>query len=48
MVPLKLIFLVLAFVCLLLAAFGVNAPRVQLGWLGLAFYVLVVLMGAET
>lgn len=39
---LKLVFLVLAFVLFLLAAFGVNFPRVQTGWLGLAFLTLGV------
>lgn len=31
-------------VLLALAAFGVNAPRVSLGWLGLAIWALVVLV----
>lgn len=35
-----LIIIVLSFVCLLLAAFDVKAPRVNLGWLGLALWVL--------
>lgn len=37
-----LILLVLAFVLLLLAAFNVNPPRVSLGWLGLALWLLAV------
>ena len=42
---LNLILLVLAFVLLLLASFNVQPPRIQLGWLGLAFWVLAVLIG---
>lgn len=38
------ILLVIAFVLLLLAAFGVAAPRVNLGWLGVACYVLTMLV----
>lgn len=33
-----------AFVLLVLHAFGVVAPRVSLGWLGLAVWSLVVLV----
>jgi hypothetical protein len=32
--------LILAFVCLVLAAVGVPSSRISLGWLGLAFWVL--------
>jgi hypothetical protein len=32
--------LIAAIILLGLAAFGVNAPRVSLGWLGLAFWAL--------
>lgn len=39
------ILLVFAFVLLLCAAFGVALPRVQLGWLGLACWVLSILLG---
>jgi hypothetical protein len=42
---LNLILLVFAFVCLCLASFGVNFPKCQIGWLGLAFWVLSVLLG---
>lgn len=45
MIPLKLILLVFAFCCFALAAFGVNTTRVNLIGLGLAFWVLSVLMG---
>jgi hypothetical protein len=38
--------LALAFVLLFLAALEVPARRVQLGWLGLAIYVLAALIGA--
>jgi len=46
MVTLNLVLLILAFVCLALAAFGAPIPpRVNLGWLGLAFWVLAILIG---
>jgi len=32
--------LLIAVILLFLAAFGVNAPRVSLGWLGLALWAL--------
>lgn len=35
-----------AVVCLFLAAFGVAVRRVGLGWLGLAFWALAVLIPA--
>ena len=41
----KNIFLILAFILLLLEALGVKAPRVSLGWLGLACWVFVLLIG---
>jgi hypothetical protein len=34
------VLLVVAVILLFLAAFGVNAPRVSLGWLGLALWAL--------
>ena len=40
------ILLVFAFLCLLLAAVNVGPPRVQFGWLGLAFWVFAELLGA--
>lgn len=40
-----LILMVFAFVCLVLAAFGVSAPRIQIGWLGLAFWALAIVVG---
>ena len=40
--PLHLIFLVLAFLLFVLAGVGVVHPRVNLGWLGLAFLTLAV------
>lgn len=40
MLPIKLLLLALAFVCMLLAAFDVKAPRVHLGWLGLTLWIL--------
>jgi len=43
---LTLILLVFAFVCLTLAALNIpTPPRVSLGWLGLAFWCLSILIG---
>jgi len=43
---LPMILLVFSFVCLLLAACNVpTPPRVNLGWLGMAFYVASILVG---
>lgn len=39
-----LILYIIAFVLLLLEAFGVAAPRVSLGWLGLALFVLTFII----
>jgi hypothetical protein len=45
MVPsLHLILLVLAFLLVLIRSFGVTAPRVDLGWLGLAVGLLSLLV----
>lgn len=38
--PFQSLFYLVAFVLLLVAAFGVSLPRVSFGWLGLAFFVL--------
>jgi hypothetical protein len=38
------ILLVFAFVLLVVAAFGIGLPRVNLGWLGLALWVLSILL----
>ena len=38
--PVKALLLVLAFISLALATFDVKIARVQLGWLGLALWVL--------
>jgi hypothetical protein len=43
---LSLILLVVSFLCLILAAAEVGIPRVQLGWLGLALYVLTFVLKA--
>jgi hypothetical protein len=40
--PLRLIFLVLAFVLFVLAGIGVAHPRWNFGWLGLAFLTLAL------
>jgi hypothetical protein len=45
MATIGLIMLVLGVVLLFLAAFGVGAPRVSLGWLGLAVIFLAQLFG---
>jgi len=37
-----LLLYVLALVCLLFAAFGVNPPRVSLGWLGMALWLFAM------
>ncbi len=41
-----LFLLVLSFVLLVLAGLGVGHPRANLGWLGLAAFVLVPLLAA--
>jgi hypothetical protein len=41
-----IILLVFAFVCAVLAAYGVNGGRWQLGWASLAFYFASILFGA--
>ena len=43
MAMLNLILLVAAFLCLLAAAVGVSHPRLNLGWFGLALWVLAIL-----
>jgi hypothetical protein len=39
-ITLNVLLMILAFVCLLLAALGLVTPKVNLGWLGLAFWAL--------
>lgn len=41
----SLIFYILALVLFGVAAFGIGAPRVHLGWLGAACFTLAVLLG---
>lgn len=41
----QIILLVFAFVLLCVAAAGVSHPRINLGWAGLAFWVLSLLLG---
>lgn len=36
---------IVALVCLILAAIGVPASRVQLGWLGLALWLAALMVG---
>jgi hypothetical protein len=43
-ISIKLILMIFAFICLLLTAFNISAPRVHLGWLGLACWLLSVLI----
>jgi hypothetical protein len=40
----QLVLVLLAFVCTLLAAIGVPSSRIALGWLGLTFYFLSLLI----
>ena len=42
------ILMVFAFVFFCLAAANVNHPRINLGWLGLAFWVLAILIGGAS
>ncbi len=44
MANLHLVLYVLAFVCFLLAALDVEAPRRRLGWAGLACWVLTYIV----
>jgi hypothetical protein len=44
MISLRLILMIIGLVCLLLAGLNVSAPRVNLGWLGLALWLLAVMM----
>lgn len=44
---LSTILTIIAFICFVLAAFGVPVPRTSLGWLGLAFWCLAVLLAGE-
>ena len=44
---LSIILMVFAFVLIVLAAFNVPAPpRLSLGWLGMAFWALSILLGS--
>jgi len=45
---LTLILMVFSFVCLLLAAFNIpTPPRINLGWLGLAFWCLSIILAGR-
>ena len=44
MITVHLILLLIAFICFLLTALGVSAPRINLLGLGLALWVLAVLI----
>ena len=39
-----LILLIASLICLSLAAFGIGGPRIHLGWLGAALFVLTFLV----
>lgn len=44
MITLRLVLMILALVCLILAAIGVSAPRVNLLALGLSLWLLAVMV----
>jgi hypothetical protein len=44
MITLRLLLMVVAFVCLLLSALGVSAPRINIQSLGLALWLLAVML----
>lgn len=44
MIAINLMLMIAAFICLLLAACGVPSGRVSLGWLGLAFWSLSLIV----
>lgn len=41
---LHVLLMAFAFVCFVVAAFGVKLPRVELGWMGLALWALDILL----
>lgn len=47
MITINLLLLILAFVCFLLAALNIPSSRVSLTPLGLAFWVLSILIGVR-
>jgi hypothetical protein len=44
MISTKVIIMIFALVCLFLQAFGVTTSRVSLGWLGMALWLLAVVL----
>lgn len=42
---LAMIFVLIALICFICAAVGIPASRVAIGWVGLAFYMLSLLVG---
>ena len=44
MISISLILYILALVCLFLAAVGFPTPRVNMGWLGMFFWLLGVVL----
>lgn len=45
MIPVNQILFVAGFILLMLAGFGIGAPRANLGWYGLACLTLACLLG---
>jgi hypothetical protein len=45
MITVRVVLLIAAFVCLLLSALSISAPRINLQSLGLCLWVLAVLIG---
>ena len=45
MISLRLILMILGLFCLLMAAFNISAQRINVGWLGLALWLLAVIVG---
>jgi hypothetical protein len=44
MITLRLILMIVAFVCFLLTGLGVSAPRINLLGMGLAFWILATML----
>lgn len=44
MITLRLILFILAFICFVLTALGISAPRINLLGAGLAFWILAVML----
>lgn len=44
MITLRLLIMIVAFICLLLSALGISAPRINLQSLGLALWLLAIMI----